>query len=121
MLLAACSPLRSPLWTASAAGDRYGSAFLTRDGGDHIQVQGVSTGVHTQALPTNEESNTRAVFWPKGVHASTDGESCATWSGRQGDAAQQGAALRVTRADGRVRAVTVTQTSSSAWGGSGTR
>ena len=106
--IAGCTPTRNPLYSASGT-HRYGAAFLTRDGGDFVQVQAVDTGVHTQALPSNEEGNTRVAFWPTGVDAVTDGESCASWTNRDGELVQQGAALRITRAHGRVRAVTVTQ------------
>jgi hypothetical protein len=49
------------------------------------------------------------MVWPKGVSAVTDGESCASWTGRDGEIVQQGAVLRVLRQGSRVRAVTVTQ------------
>lgn len=107
--LTGCLPARTPLWTAGGAGDTFGSGFVTRDGADGIRVEGTDVAVRTQALPTNTGGNSRMLFWPKGVDAVTDAESCATWTGREGVLVQQGAALRVTRAGSRIRAVTVTQ------------
>lgn len=107
--LAGCTPLRSPLWTGTGQKASYGYGFVTRDDGDGIEIQAIDGGVRTVALPTNQGSNTRTVFWPRRSGAVTDAESCATWTESEGELVQRGAALRVTRDGDRLRAVTVTQ------------
>ncbi len=107
VLLAACQPARTPLW--SGAPSSSGVAVLTPDGTDRYAIDSTDTGVHAEALPSNSGTNLRVAFWPRGVDAVVDGESCARWSGFTGAITQQGAALRVVRNGSRVRAVTVTQ------------
>lgn len=105
--LAACQPRRA-LWSPTP-GWTTGVAVVTRDGSDSYTLATSGTGLHTEALATNTGGNTRVMVWPKGVAAVTDGESCASWTGRDGDVVQQGAVMRVLRQGSRVRAVTVTQ------------
>lgn len=105
--LAACQPRRA-LWSPSA-GWTYGAAVVSRDGADSYALTTSGSGIHAEALATNAGGNTRIMVWPRGVAAVTDGESCASWTGRDGEIVQQGAVLRVLRQGSRVRAVTVTQ------------
>ncbi len=107
VVLAGCQPSRLPLFTANSS-STYGAGYVTQDRVDRFAISTTGTGIHAQALATNVDGNTRMLIWPKGVDAVVDGESCAVWTGRSAGA-QQGAALRVTRAGSRIRAVTVTQ------------
>ena len=105
--LAACQPRRA-LWSPSA-GWAIGAAVVSRDGADSYTLTTTDSGLHAEALASNTGGNTRIMVWPKGVTSVTDGESCASWTGRDGEIVQQGAVLRVLRQGSRVRAVTVTQ------------
>ena len=85
------------------------TAWLTRDGTDQYRVASDRTTTRVVAGRGNVGSDSRMVLWPRAVAPLTDGEVCATWTGRTGALTQQGLALRVARAGDRVRALTVTQ------------
>ncbi len=84
-------------------------ALLTPDGDDGYGFTSSSTGLHVAALGTNDGTNLRALFWPSGSPVVADAQSCAIWTSQSGPVVQQGAALRIRRSTGRLRAVTVTK------------
>lgn len=104
---AALAP-RQRLW---AAGDsrEVAMTFLTRDGDDGYAVAATDDSVRVTAAPGNQAGDTRVLLHRPTTPIVGDGESCATWGERAGDAVQVGAALRIRVAGGAVRAITVTQ------------
>jgi hypothetical protein len=102
VVAAACQPG----WTPLAAG--YQGAFITPEGKDVFGLTVAGTAVTMKAPTTNTGGNTRAVFWREGAVDTADQEVCATWVSHSGVDRQEGVALRVRSAQGRTRAITVT-------------
>lgn len=84
-------------------------AVVTRDRPDTYLVGIEGTTLIASAPRTNRGVNTRMFVWPKATAPSTDSESCASWNSTGHANVQMGAAVRVTRAGNRVRAITLTQ------------
>lgn len=84
---------------------------LTPDGTDAYSIESSGVRVQAVALPTNASANLRTAFWPAGAPSVPDSQSCAVWTDQTaGSQTQQGAALRVSTADGgATRAITVTK------------
>lgn len=101
-------PPRQPLWS-SAPSDSYAVGVITRDALDHYTLSPTESGVRVHGDLPNVDGNTRLVLWRRGLPEVVDGESCAAWTSQGGERVQQGAALRVNREGGKLRAVTVTQ------------
>lgn len=99
---------RQPLWSVADPRD-LAMTFLTRDGDDDYAVVATDDGIRVDADAGNAESDTRVLLHRPTTPAVVDGESCATWGDRDGDLVQLGAALRIRKAGGAVRAITVTQ------------
>ena len=107
LLLASCRE-RVQTYDGSSGGATHADV-LTPDGTAAYQYANSGGTVTVTPVAGTSGPNLRTVFTPSGVAASTDQESCATWSDRQGQYVQMGAALRVRRGSGRLRAITVTQ------------
>ena len=82
---------------------------LTPDGFDTYTFISGPGFAQFRARPDNRAGNLRQVFWPSDGPDVVDQQSCATWTATDPGDTQQGAALRISAADGRVRAVTVTK------------
>lgn len=101
-------------WTQTYSGDTSRapliSAVLTPDG-SATSVITKAGGTVTMAAPATSTplSNLRKVFWPAGLTARTDEQTCATWAAQSDDREQEGLALRITDISGDVRAITVTK------------
>lgn len=107
---AAGETVRQPRLTWAGAGAGPASvAVVTRDRPDTYRIGLRGATLIASAPRDNRGINTRMLVWPKGVRPSTDSESCAAWNATGGPNVQMGAALRVTRAGNRVRAITLTQ------------
>ncbi|MBK5288774.1 MAG: hypothetical protein JJE46_09930 [Acidimicrobiia bacterium] len=73
---------------------------FTADAPDHATAR---------AGTDNVSGNTRVVFTHPADPATTDSQTCGTWSSDAGSFDQEGAALRVHTVDGGVKAITVTK------------
>ncbi len=82
---------------------------LTPNGYDSYTFSSGPGYAQFDARPDNRDSNLRQVFWPSGGPEVVDQQSCATWSDATVANTQQGAVLRLSTADGHVRAITVTK------------
>lgn len=86
-----------------------GASVITREPPDDIYGLTVSDGVVTAAAPSsNTGGNMRVVFWRAADAATTDQESCATWTAADQNQ-QPGIALRAHQIDTGVRVITVTK------------
>lgn len=104
--LAGCQPVLT--FDGSTPTDQR-VVVLTPDGGDRYRYGSSSDAIEVAALDGNQGSNLRSIFWPGTSPVVADGQSCATWTSQTGLLVQQGAALRIRRTSGRVRALTVTK------------
>lgn len=82
---------------------------LTPNGYDSYTFSSGPGYAQFDGRPDNRDSNLRQVFWPSGGPEVVDQQSCATWSDATVANTQQGAVLRLSTADGHVRAITVTK------------
>jgi hypothetical protein len=105
-LLAGCTDTGRSDATPAERADR---AIVLAPGDGGAGLATTSDEIEVAALTTDGPQNGRDVFWPRSMPAVADGVTCATWTDQLGDTAQQGAALRIRSANGRVRALTVTK------------
>ena len=86
------------------------AAVLTPDGTDGYSFDGATNAVTVSAPTGNQSGNLRTVFWKSDAAVERNATTCATWDSESSDLLQQGAALRISpRADGSVRAITLTK------------
>ena len=82
---------------------------LTSEASDTYSVVSSGSSVTSSAPSSNGGSSTRILFTRPADATGTDEQSCATWSSQSADIDQEGAALRVTRNNATVKAITVTK------------
>jgi len=89
--------------------ESLGAGVINRDPATDVYGLTVSGGIVRSAAPSsNKGSGMRVVFWRKADAATTDQESCATWSAKNHQQ-QPGIALRVHEVRNGVRAITITK------------
>lgn len=109
VLVAASCRQAVPTYSSADPGPSE-TSVLTPDGTDSYRFTASTGALEAHALDSNTQSNLRTVFWPAGSPSVVDAQSCATWTGPDGAASQQGAALRISvDASGHTKAVTVTK------------
>lgn len=85
--------------------------YITRDAADAYELESVAGTVRVVAPATNvagpDGSDTRSVLWPPTATATTNQETCASWSGASHAGMQQGLALRVRTTGDRFQAIVV--------------
>lgn len=86
----------------------HATAMLTRDRTDSYSLTGTNTRMVARAPKTNFASNSRTLFWDRGSVASTNQESCETFSDTN-PIIQEGVATRIVQNGSRTRAITVTK------------
>jgi hypothetical protein len=107
---AASATAWTQVWNGDTGSAALTSRVLTPDGADtSVIAKAGGTVTMTAPVTNNAASNLRKVFWPAGLAARAGEESCATWSAQSDDREQEGIALRITSANGDVRALTVTK------------
>ena len=87
----------------------WAEQMLTRSGADTYRVTAAPEGLVVTMPATNSpESNTRSLLFRPDTEPSSDQQVCLTAT-HDGDLTQEGVALRISRDDGRIRAITVTR------------
>lgn len=89
----------------------WGGAQVTAHGDDTLSlVSNTQFGI-ISITPSagNANDGPRNVFWKKAQTTSVNQESCATWAQESTPRIQQGMALRIDTADGRLRAIVLTK------------
>lgn len=107
---AASAATWTQVWNGNTSTAPLISRVLTPDGADtSVITKAGGTVTMTAPIANNALSNLRKVFWPAGLAARTDEETCATWAAQSDDRVQEGLALRITSVNGDTRAITVTK------------
>jgi hypothetical protein len=107
---AASAATWTSVYNGNASSAPLAVRVLTPDGADtSVIAKAGGTVTMTAPVTNNAASNLRKVFWPAGLAARASEQSCATWASQSDDREQEGIALRITSANGDVRAITVTK------------
>lgn len=106
---AASATAWTQVYSGAASSAPLAVRVLTPDGADVFSIAKAGGTITMTAPVTNQGGNLREVFWPAGTPATATEQACATWAAQSDDRVQEGLALRITDADGDVRAITVTK------------